>query len=155
WLWQCSHSITEDTPPARYLREHRALTCPIPPTLRYLRARDDYPHAMIACFGLASEPEPGLLHPPDIVSGVHLTRLNTDGRKAPDPKTGKAKIMIGSCVGSPIVIAPPNDLLALAITEGIEDALTLYQALGVGAWAAGAAGFMSDLAPLVPSYIEV
>jgi Toprim domain len=52
------------------------------------------------------------------------------------------------------VLAPPNDLLALAITEGIEDALTAYQATGVAAWAAGSASFMLPLAETVPDYIE-
>ena len=62
--------------------------------------------------------------------------------------------MIGSPSGKPIVIAPPNDLLGLAITEGIEDALSVHQATGLGAWAAGAAGFMPKLADVVPHYIE-
>jgi Toprim domain len=40
------------------------------------------------------------------------------------------------------------------VTEGIEDALTVHQATGLGVWAAGAAGFMPKLAKVVPSYIE-
>jgi Toprim domain len=47
-----------------------------------------------------------------------------------------------------------RDLLGLAITEGIEDALSAHEATGLGAWAAGAAGFMPVLAAAVPSYIE-
>jgi hypothetical protein len=126
----------------------------LPATLRYLPANNRYPDAMIAAFGLATEVEPGVIKPPDVINGVHLTRLTRDGHKAPDPSTGKAKIMIGSCIGAPIVLAPPNDLLGLTISEGVEDALTLAQALGIGAWAAGSAGFMPGLALLVPSYIE-
>ena len=52
------------------------------------------------------------------------------------------------------MLAPPNDLLGMAITEGIEDALTVHQATGLGAWAAGAAGRMPALADTVPRYIE-
>jgi hypothetical protein len=32
--------------------------------------------------------------------------------------TERDKIMLGSSIGHPIVRAPPNDLLGLAITEG-------------------------------------
>jgi hypothetical protein len=52
-------------------------------------------------------------------------------------------------------LAPPNALLALTITEGIEDALALTQALGVGAWAAGSAPFMPRLAKHLPDWVEV
>ena len=85
--------------------------------------------------------------------GVHLTRLNADG-------TGKAdsepkKVMIGKSSGFPIIIAPPNDLLGMCIVEGIEDGLSIHEATGLGAWAAGSAGRMPALAGNVPSYIEV
>ena len=62
--------------------------------------------------------------------------------------------MVGSPKGLPIVVALPNDLLGLAICEGIEDALTAHQLTGLGAWAAGAAGFMGALGAAVPDYIE-
>jgi len=62
--------------------------------------------------------------------------------------------MIGRPNGSPICIAPPNDLLGLAISEGIEDALSVHQATGLGAWAAGSASFLPKLSEVVPSYIE-
>jgi Toprim domain len=108
---------------------------------------------MIAAFGMTVEPEPGILAPPNLVTGVHLTRLTGDGDKAPNA-SGKAKIMLGTCKGAPIVISPPNDLLGMAVTEGIEDGLSVYQTTGLGVWAAGAAGFMPTLAPLIPDYIE-
>jgi hypothetical protein len=62
--------------------------------------------------------------------------------------------MVGGPGGLPIVFAPPNDLLGLAITEGIEDALSAHQATGLGAWAAGAAGFMPKLVAIVPGWID-
>ena len=61
---------------------------------------------------------------------------------------------VGSPCGRPIVLAPPNDLLGLAITEGIEDALSAHEATGLGAWAAGSAPLMLALANAVPGYIE-
>jgi hypothetical protein len=65
-----------------------------------------------------------------------------------------AKIMVGFSIGSPIVLAPPNDLFGLTITEGIEDALSAHEAAGIGAWAAGGAARMPPLAATVPSYID-
>ena len=108
---------------------------------------------MIAAFGVADEPEPEILVPPKMVTGVHLTRLTSDGDKAPNID-GKAKFMRGVCKGAPIMISPPNDLLRMAVTEGIEDGLTVYQTTGFGVWAAGSAVFMPALASLIPDYIE-
>ncbi len=62
--------------------------------------------------------------------------------------------MLGPVSGQPIVLAPPNDGLGLVITEGIEDALSLHEATGLGAWAGGSAGHMSKLGQVVPGYIE-
>jgi hypothetical protein len=82
---------------------------------------------------------------------VHLTRLKPDGSgKAGEP----AKIMVGFSTGSPIVLAPPNDLLGMAITEGIEDGLSVHEDTGLGVWAAGAANRMPALAAAVPDYID-
>jgi hypothetical protein len=89
----------------------------------------------------------------DAVLGVHLIKLRPDGsdrlRDIDD-----AKITIGRGFTAPIVLAPPNDLLALTIAEGPEDALTAYDLTGGGAWAAGSAGRLPGLATLVPSYID-
>jgi hypothetical protein len=152
WLWSQCQPIG-GTPAERYLREIRGITCTLPPTLGFLPARKPGQHpAMIAAFAMADEPQPGLLAVPRIVGSAHLTLLKPDG-------SGKAsienpKLIVGSPGTLPIVLAPPNDLLGLAITEGIEDALTVHQATGLGAWAAGAAGFMPRLADTVPDYIE-
>jgi hypothetical protein len=137
----------------RYLQVARGLTGPFPATLGYLPARGEYPPAMIAAFGIATEPEPGVLAiAGDDVRAVHLTKLNADATQ----KSGRVpnKIMIGSPKGSPIVLAPPNDLLATCITEGIEDALSAHEATGLGAWAAGSASLMPALADVVPDYID-
>jgi hypothetical protein len=55
----------------------------------------------------------------------------------------------------PIVVAPLNDLLSLAITEGIEDALSVYEASGLGVWAAGSAPHMAKLAAAVARAIHM
>jgi hypothetical protein len=149
-LWSQRQPIV-GTVAERYLCA-RGYDAPTPPTIAFLPARDAYPPAMIVAFGMPEEPEPGILAAPRSVNAVHLTRLKPDGsdrERGPD-----AKIMIGRSVGIPIVAAPVNDLLGLAITEGIEDALSVQLATGLGAWAAASAGRMPALADMVPSYVE-
>jgi hypothetical protein len=150
WLWSRRQPISGSIA-ARYLRENRKITCPLPATLGYLPPQKPEHHpAMIACFGLCEEPEPGLIIPPRNVQAVHLTLLDGNGKADVEPN----KIIIGSPGNLPLVIAPPHDLLALAVCEGVEDALTAHQATGLGAWAAGSAPFMSALAETVPDSIE-
>jgi hypothetical protein len=103
---------------------------------------------------MAQESEPGVLFvPPDAIRAIHLTRLKPDGiDKADIPNS---KIILGrGASGVPIVVAPPNDLLGLAITEGIEEALSVHAATGLGAWAAGSASRMPAMADAVPDYID-
>jgi hypothetical protein len=108
---------------------------------------------MIAAFGLAKEIEPGGIAIPDAeIRGVHLTRLKVDG--SAKAGTDHDKIMIGFSAGSPIVLAPPNDLLGLIIAEGIEDTLSAHEATGLGAWAAGCASRLPALAVAVPCYVD-
>jgi len=108
---------------------------------------------MIAAFGMPGEPEPGVLTicPADL-TGIHITRLALDGSSKAGTDTDK--ITIGSSAGSPIVLAPVNDLLGLAITEGIEDGLSVHEATGLGAWAAGCAGRLPSLADAMPAWVE-
>jgi hypothetical protein len=148
YLWAQRQALDE-----RYLCSSRGLHGPFPATLGCLPARGEHAPAMIAAFGVATEPEPGLLAIADHdVKAVHLTRLTADGSQ----KSGMLpnKIMVGSPKGSPIVLAPPNDLLGLCITEGIEDGLSAHEATGLGAWAAGSASLLPALADTVPRYIE-
>ncbi len=105
---------------------------------------------MITAFAISGDPEAAPIGA--AIQGVHLTRLAADG----SDKAGTAtdKIMIGAPRGTPIVLAPINDGLGLAITEGIEDALSIFEATGLGAWAAGSASFLPALADVVPDYVE-
>ena len=152
WLWSQRQPIA-GTPAEIYLRDARKISCPLPPTLGYLPPSPKYPQpTMIAAFGLADEIEPGVLVPPCHVSAVHLTKLRDDGRGKADVE--RAKTFLGSPGALPIVLAPANDLLAMAITEGIEDALSVHQATELGAWAAGTAGRLPALAAVMPRIVE-
>ena len=152
WLWSRSRPI-EGTPAERYLRQARCYSGPIPKTLAFLPPRkpEHYP-AMIAAYSLVDEPVPGVLARPCNVTAVHLTLLQTDGSGKADLQPNK--LTVGRPRGHPIVLAPPNDLLGMAITEGIEDGLSVHQATGLGAWAAGSAPYMPGLADAVPDYVE-
>ena len=92
---------------------------------------------MIAAFGSST----------DDVCAVHLTPLDTFGRRAGH------KTMLGKVSGSPIVIAPPK-CDTLVIAEGVEDALSIYKATGLGCWAAGSAAHLPKLIPSVPTQIS-
>jgi putative DNA primase/helicase len=151
WLWKQRQPVG-DSIAESYLRR-RGYTGPMPATLGFLPASGKYPPALIAAFGLAHEVEPGVIEIADNkITGIHLTRLLPDGS---DRERGDdAKIMIGHSKGSPIVLSPPNDLLGLAITEGIEDGLSVLTATGLGVWAAGAANRLPALAAEIPSHVQ-
>jgi Toprim domain len=152
WLWS-QHKPIKATIAETYLRTARGYRGPLPATLGFLPGRGGHGPAMIAAFGIPDEPEPGRIAIADhAVTGVHITRLAPDG--SGKAGTDRDKIMIGRSLGSPIVVAPVNDLLGMAIAEGIEDALSLREATGLGAWAAGSASRLPALAAAVPDYIE-
>jgi Toprim domain len=153
WLWSkrqpIAGSIAEN-----YLRKARSIAVDsLPATLGFLPVRGEYAPAMIAAFGIATEPQPGELAIADsVVHGVHITRLAPDGSAKAGGDTDK--IVIGMSNGTPIVLVPANDLHGLAITEGIEDALSVHAATGFGAWAAGSASRLPALADAIPRYID-
>jgi hypothetical protein len=152
WLWSQRKPIA-GSQAERYLREARGYSGALPPTLGFLPARADHPAAMIAAFGLAVDLEPGVIAiGKSAIRGVHITRLKADG--SAKAGTDADKIMIGFSAGVPIVLAPINDLCGLAITEGIEDALSTFMATGLGCWAAGCASRLPALAAAIPSYVE-
>ena len=151
WNWRqpIKNSIAET-----YLRAARHYNGLIPATLGFLPTAGKHPPAMIAAFATAQETEPGTFSVPlSSVRAVHLTRLRPDGSGKAD--LPNAKIMLGRGAGGvPIMLAAPNDSLGLAITEGIEDGLSIHEATGLGVWVAGSASRMPALAPSVPDYIE-
>ena len=152
WLW-AQRSPLAGSIAETYLRKARSYHGPLPATLGFLRAFEGYPPALIAAFAMpGDEPEPGVLVAPKDVGAVHLIALKPDGSAKADIET--AKRTIGSPRGLPIVVAPVNNLSGLAITEGLEDALSVHEGTGLGAWAAGGACFMPRLTAAVPSYVE-
>jgi putative DNA primase/helicase len=152
WFWSRRKPVIGSIA-ERYLRDARGYVGLLPPTLGFLPPlKAEHHPVMIAVFAVVDEPEPGVLGKPQNVAAVHLTLLKPDGTGKADAKPNK--FTIGSPLGKPIVLALPNDLLGLAITEGIEDGLAAQQALGLGAWAAGSAPFMPALAATVPSHID-
>jgi Toprim domain len=154
WLWEQRRPIG-GTIAETYLRCVRGYGGLIPPTLAYLPPREGHERALIAAFGIATEPEPGLLAiADDAVCAVQIIRLTVDGRKEGNAPDRPNKITVGRALGSPIIVAPPNDLLGMCVTEGIEDALSVHKATGLGAWASGGFGFMPALADAVPSYMD-
>jgi hypothetical protein len=147
-LWHTSTAAT-GTPVETYLSNVRGITPPFPATVRYLPPLKPGHHpAMIVVYGLPDESEPGALAiAENAISAVQLTLLKADG-------SGKAgvtpnKITIASPAGMPMVLAPMTDLLGLAICEGVEDALSVHCATGLGAWASGGAAFMPKLVAAV------
>src|SRR5262249_43897439 len=125
WLWKQQRQPIAGSIAEKYLREVRGYNGSLPPTLAFLPARKpEHQPAMIAAFSFVDEREPGILGEPENVDAVHLTLLKPDG-------TGKAdvaptKIAAASPARPPIMVAPMNDLGGLAITEGIEDALSVH-----------------------------
>jgi hypothetical protein len=152
WLWSQRRPIIGSIAET-YLRECRGYQGMLPGTLGFLPARGEYLPAMIAAFGTAAETLPGEIVIYDAaVRGVHLTKLKPDG--SDKAGTDEDKLTIGISNTSPIWLAPPNDGLGLAIAEGIEDGLSVHQATGLGAWAAGTAGRLPAMADYVPPYIN-
>jgi DNA primase len=151
-LWRVSE-LPMAAPVEAYLRS-RGIASFLPATVRFLPPlKPEHHPAMIVAYGMANEREPGSL---DIaenkITAVQLTLIKPDGSGKVDVKPNK--LTIGSPADQPMVIAPVNDLLGLAICEGVEDALSAQRATGLGAWASGGASFMPKLARTVPHYVE-
>lgn len=110
------------TPAEAYLRS-RGITMHLPHTLRFARLR--YPQeqgrrpALIAA----------VCDPAGDLTGIQRTFLTKEGRKAGVPEV---KLSLGRVAGGAIQIGPP--VASLVVTEGLEDGLTLAQALGRSVW---------------------
>jgi hypothetical protein len=148
WLWRTS-TPARGTIAEVYLREARGITCPLPATVRFLAPHRPAHHpAMVVPFGIPDEPEPGVLRISETqIAAVQLTLLRADGLGKAEVEPNK--LTIGSPSGMPMVLAPLNDLMGLAVSEGVEDALSAHAALGLGAWASGGAANLPKLAPAV------
>jgi putative DNA primase/helicase len=138
-IWASSRPAG-DTPVETYLRG-RAITAPVPPTIRFhpgLRHQSGGHHpAMISAVSI---------WPSCKITGVHRTFLSRDGegwKKAPvEPN----KMMLGLCQGGAVRLARHGDTLMIA--EGIETAAAAAQAKALPTWAAlSAAGLAAVIVP--------
>lgn len=134
FLWRAAMPM-QGSPVEVYLAARK---CPlVTPVLRYLPARKDRPHAMLARF---------------CDTGVHLTYLRSAGTGKADIE--KPKIMIGPSQGHPIELVT-TDGSTLVITEGIEDAASIAIVTGWNAWAAGSAGRIAKVVPKAHGFERV
>jgi hypothetical protein len=122
---------------AEYYLRHRGYEGSIPSTLGFLPASGEYLPSMTAAFGfLTNQSLASSKVADDQMTGVHLIRFLQDGS---DRERGDdANMMVRRSMGSPIVLGPVNDLLGLAIIEGI----SVLPATGVGVRCAGSTNRM-------------
>ena len=76
-----------------------------------------------------------------IFQGIQRTYLRADGRGKLD--VTKPKLSLGGVAGGAIRLAPVT--ASLIVTEGLEDALTLQQELGLSVWCAAGAGMLARM----------
>lgn len=142
----------EGTPAAVYLRS-RGITMDLPHTLRFARLAPP----LIEGNGVLAANGPGLLpalvaivtDPAGALVGLQRTYLTEDGRKAAVKPTDtdrkpKVKYSLGNVVGGSIQLGPPA--ASMLVTEGLEDGLTLAQALGRSVWVAVGTSMMPQMA---------
>lgn len=136
-LWSQSRRAA-GTGAETYLRRACGYLGELPPSIRYLphRRAGHHPHAMIARFGDPSTP----------IEAVQIFRLSEDSRRRMDKRT------VGFVSGFPIILAPARSTLSIAID--FENALSILDATGGGAWAAGSAKILAQLARLVPETVR-
>lgn len=124
----------------------RAITLPVPPTIRFLPNAKHAPSGqrfpcMVSAFAL---------HPDNRVCAIHRTFLTPSGTdKAPVPSP---KMTLGPLKGAAIRLAPAGSVLLVG--EGIETVLSGMQETGLPGWAAFSAGNLVDLL-LPPVVAEV
>jgi hypothetical protein len=136
-IWHQSVAA-EGTPVETYLR-NRAITLPVPPSLRF-HARLWHPIGtqFVGMVGAIQNIKGEIV-------AVHRTYLE-DNRKA---DLSPNKMMLGRCAGSAIRFAPAAE--ALIICEGIETGLSAMQATGLPTWCALSASGLTtiQLPPIV------
>lgn len=134
----------EGTPAEAYLRGRR-ITMPLPHTLRFARLAPPKIEGNGVLEANGPGPLPTLVavvtDPSGVLVGIQRTYLTDDGRKAAttDPK-GKVKYSLGNVIGGSIQLGPPS--ASILVTEGLEDGLTLAQALGRTVWVAAGASML-------------
>ncbi|WP_260598299.1 DUF7146 domain-containing protein [Sphingomonas endolithica] len=110
------------TPAEAYLRS-RGITMELPHTLRFARLR--YPQEQGRRPALVA----AVCAPNGDLTGIQRTFLTDEGRKA---DVAEVKLSLGRVAGGAIQLGAP--VASLVVTEGLEDGLTLAQALGRSVW---------------------
>lgn len=137
WLWNEARPVQESDPVGLYLRQRNFLERDFPSELRY------HPELKYVS-GHDQSLFPGMLA--RVISGgnelvnLHRTYLTADGSKAPvsEPKKLMKPTRPGATCGAAIRLYPAGGELAIA--EGIETALAVFQALRVPTWSVLNAG---------------
>lgn len=141
----------EGTPAEAYLRS-RGITMPLPHTLRFARIAPPQieGNGLLAANGPA--PLPALIaivtDPAGALVGLQRTYLTKDGRKAATIPTAtdrkpKVKYSLGTVAGGAIQLGPHAD--SMIVVEGLEDGLTLSQALRRPVWVAAGTSMMPEM----------
>lgn len=121
-IWEAAQAAA-GTPAEAYLRL-RAITMPLPPTIRFTRLHygkygTQYPVLVALVQNVAGEP-----------IGIQRTYLNPVGNgKA---AVAKSKLSLGSIRGGAVRLGDPVD--HVAVCEGLEDGLTIAQGLDAPVW---------------------
>jgi putative DNA primase/helicase len=140
-IW-CNATPAAGTEVESYLRS-RALTAPVPPTLRYARGRHRESGRWLPCMVAAVQGADGRL------TGLHRTYLRPDGhgKAAVEP----VKKMLGRYRGGAVRLTPIGRRLGLC--EGIETGLSIRQACpDVAVWCALSAGNLHRV--ILPALVE-
>lgn len=131
-IWSAAGPI-QNSPGEGYLRR-RGITIDLPDTLRFARLR--YPEEKTLRPALVS----AVCAPSGDLIGIQRTFLTDDGRKADVPEV---KLSLGRVAGGAIQLGPPT--ASLIVTEGLEDGLTLAQALGRSVWVSAGTAMLSRM----------
>lgn len=120
-IWDAATPIS-GTPAEAYLRS-RGITMELPHTLRFAHLR--YPQEQRRRPALVA----AVTTPDGSLTGIQRTFLTDEGRKA---DVTEMKLSLGKVAGGAIQLGPPA--ASIVVAEGLEDGLTLAQALGRSVW---------------------
>lgn len=142
-LWRQAVAI-EGTPAAAYLRR-RGIMADLPSSLRFAMLKPPRDSSVADANGRGLLPAMvALVNAPDgEPAGIQRTFLTEDGRKAASAD-GKVKYSLGNLRGGAVHLGP-SLATGMAVTEGVEDALSLMQMGAASAWSAAGTGMLCSM----------